>query len=304
MNKRGKLIVTGGAGQLGRAIVARFAADDASAARGAWSMTALGRDELDVGDRRAVHERVAAEKPATIIHAAAMTDVDGCERDPDAAFRMNALGTLHVAEAAESIGARLIAISTDFVFDGEKPSPYFEQDAPNPLSVYGESKLAGEQHALRVSSRALVVRTAWLYGPGGRNFVDTILRMGEAGQPLRVVADQAGSPTWAPDLADALARLIDAPVSGVVHVANAGHATRYELARRALDAAGLESVRVEPVTTQEMPRPAARPRHAVLGSRVLAAAGIVPLRHWEDALAEHIAARRNADARGRKEATR
>jgi dTDP-4-dehydrorhamnose reductase len=293
-----KLLVTGGRGQLGRAVAIRFASEMAGSTgkAAAWDLIALGRDHLDVSDRRAVHERITREKPAAIIHAAAMTDVDGCERDPAAAFRVNALGTLHVAEAAEAIGARLIAISTDFVFDGEKPSPYFEQDAPNPLSVYGESKLAGEQHALRVARGALVVRTAWLYGPGGRNFVDTILEIGESGKPLRVVADQAGSPTWAPDLADALARLVDAPLSGVVHAANAGHATRYELARRALDAAGLESARVEPVTSAEMPRPARRPRHAVLGSRVFAAAGIAPLRYWEDALADHIAARNGREA--------
>ena len=294
MTPRRKLLITGGRGQFGRATVERFSGPDAA---GLWEVVAVGRDQLDVSDRRAVDERVVALKPAVIIHAAAMTDVDGCERDPAAAFRVNALGTLYIAEAAAAIGARLIAISTDFVFDGEKPSPYFEQDASSPLSVYGESKLAGEQHALRVASDALVVRTAWLYGPGGRNFVDTILKAGAAGGPLRVVADQAGSPTWTHDLAEALAQLVDAPLTGVVHIANAGHATRYELARRALDAAGLESVRVEPVTSVEVPRPARRPRHAVLGSRVLAAAGIAPLRHWEEALADHIAVRNERAAR-------
>jgi len=282
---RAKIVVTGGRGQLGRAIAARLG--------GAYDVVPLGRAELDVADRRAAHDAIVAAAPAIVIHAAAMTDVDGCERDPDAAFRINALGSLHVAEAAEAVGARLLAISTDFVFDGERPSPYFEYDAPRPLSVYGASKLAGEEHVLRVARGALVVRTAWLYGPGGKNFVDTILALGDAnaGKPLKVVADQAGSPTWAPDLADALARLLSSPLSGVVHAANAGHATRYELARRALDLAGLEAVRVEPVTTAEMPRPARRPAHAVLGSRVFGAAGVAPLRYWEDALAEHVAGR-------------
>lgn len=283
---RAKVVVTGGRGQLGRAIAARLG--------GAYDVAPLGRAELDVADRRAAHDAIAAARPAIVIHAAAMTDVDGCERDPDGAFRVNALGALHVAEAAEAAGARLVAISTDFVFDGERPSPYFEHDAPRPLSVYGASKLAGEEHVLRVARGALVVRTAWLYGPGGKNFVDTILALGDAGQPLRVVADQAGSPTWAPDLADALARLVASSLSGIVHAANAGHATRYELARRALDLAGRESVRVEPVTTAEMPRPARRPAHAVLASRVLGAAGVAPLRHWEDALADHVASRAEA----------
>jgi dTDP-4-dehydrorhamnose reductase len=281
-----KVLITGGLGQLGRALSARLS--------GTAEIAALGHAALDVADRRAVRDRLLAERPTAVVHAAALTDVDGCEADPAAAFRVNALGSLHVAEAAAEVGARLVAVSTDFVFDGEKPSPYFETDATRPLSVYGESKLAGEEHVLRAAPRALVVRAAWVYGPGGRNFVNAILERGAKGEALRVVADQAGSPTWAPDLADAIARLLPTGLAGVVHVANAGHATRYELARRALDLAGLTAARVEPVTTAEMPRPARRPRHAVLGSRVLAAAGVAPLRHWEEALAEHVAVWRAA----------
>ncbi len=279
---RAKVLITGGLGQLGRALSARLA--------GTAEIAALGHAALDVADRGAVRERFLAERPGAVVHAAALTDVDGCEQEPAVAFRVNALGVLHVAEAAAEIGARLLVVSTDFVFDGEKPSPYFETDAPRPLSVYGESKLAGEEHALRAAPRALVVRTAWLYGPGGRNFVNAILDRGAKGEALRVVADQAGSPTWTRDLADAIARLLESDLAGVAHVVNAGHATRYELARRALDLAGLSATRVEPVTTAEMPRPARRPRHAVLGSRSLPAAGIAPLRHWEEALAEHVAA--------------
>jgi len=301
-----KILITGGLGQLGRALSTRLGA------AGQAEIAALGRGALDVTDRSAVRARISAERPGVVIHAAAMTDVDACERDPDAAFRANALGVLHVAQAADEVRARFVFISTDFVFDGEKPSPYYETDAPNPLSVYAESKLAGERYALGAAHRALVVRTAWLYGPGGRNFVDTILDAGVAAgaapgaaggaaaadaatktpaKPLRVVADQAGSPTSAPDFADGIARVLDAGLVGVVHLVNAGHATRYELARRALDFAGLERVAVEPITTAEMPRPARRPRHAVLGSRVLGAAGIAPLRSWEEALAAHVAAR-------------
>jgi dTDP-4-dehydrorhamnose reductase len=288
-----KVVITGGLGQLGRALSWRLGGD------GAWEVAALGRGALDVADRDAVRARIAAERPAVVIHAAAMTDVDGCERDPVAAFRVNALGALHVAQAAEEVRARLVVVSTDFVFDGEKPSPYYETDAPSPLSVYAESKLAGERYALGAAHRALVVRTAWLYGPGGRNFVDAILAAGASGKPLRVVADQAGSPTRAADLADGIARVLDAGLVGVVHLVNTGHATRYELARRALDLAGHASTPVEPITTAEMPRPARRPRHAVLGSRVLAAAGVAPLRHWEEALAAHIAERASEGANPR-----
>lgn len=284
-----KILITGGLGQLGRALSTRLA--------GTAEIVALGHAGLDVSDAAAVRERFAAERPGAVIHAAALTDVDGCERDPAAAFRVNALGTLRVAEAAAEIEARLLVVSTDFVFDGEKSSPYMETDAPRPLSVYGESKLAGEEYALGVAPRALVVRTAWVYGPGGRNFVNVILERGATGEPLRVVADQAGSPTWTRDLADGLARLLESDLVGVVHMANAGHATRYELARRALDLAGFAATRVEPITTAEMPRPARRPAHAVLGSRVLPAAGIAGLRHWEDALADHVAAWKSSGAR-------
>lgn len=298
MTRDAKIVITGGLGQLGRALATRLGAG------GTAEVAALGHGALDVTDRAAVAERIAAERPAVVIHAAAMTDVDGCERDPAAAFRVNTLGTRHAADAAEAAGARFVFVSTDFVFDGEKPSPYHETDATRPLSVYGESKLAGEQHALAAARRALVVRTAWLYGPGGRNFVDAIVQAARDGKPLRVVADQAGSPTWAPDLADGIARALDAGLSGIVHMANAGHATRYELARRALDLAGLADEPVEPVTTAEMPRPARRPPHAVLGSRILPAAGIAPLRAWEDALAAHIAAVAPSAAEPRRRAQR
>jgi dTDP-4-dehydrorhamnose reductase len=214
------------------------------------------------------------------------TDVDGAEREPALAMAVNAEGTELVARAAASMGARLIAISTDYVFDGRSSIPYDEQDVPSPLGVYGRSKYEGERLALRSCPNTLIVRTSWLYGLYGKNFVKTIMHLAAEQPELRVVADQRGCPTHAGDLADALARLAKVPLRGVAHATGAGDCTWYEFASEIVTLMGL-SVPVQPITTAEARRAAPRPAYAVLKNRVLAGVGIT-LPHWKHALERFI----------------
>jgi dTDP-4-dehydrorhamnose reductase len=243
----------------------------------------LGHQQLDVCDRDATMAAITTFAPDAIIHAAAWTDVDGCEGDPERAFRANALATRNVVEAARIAGARVTYISTDYVFDGTKADPYHEWDATGPLSVYGRSKLAGERE---LDPSSLVIRTSWLFGAGGGSFVKTVLRLAREERPLRFVEDQRGHPTNAADLAPAVVRLTAARWSGVVHVTNQGPATWFELARDVLTAGGFDAARAEPITTSELepPRPAPRPASSVLDNAVLRLRGEVLLPHYRDTL--------------------
>lgn len=229
---------------------------------------------------------VRAVKPDVVIHTAAYTDVDGAEREPDLAMAVNALGTERVARGAAAAGARLIMLSTDYVFDGTKGTSYVETDEPRPLNAYGLSKLEAERRALAACANTLVVRTAWLYGAQGKNFVKTIIRLAAGGQELRVVADQRGCPTNAGDLAEALARMVDLDLCGVVHATGTGHCTWYEFAQAIVALLG-KAVKVEPITTAEAGRPARRPPYSVLANRRLFERGIA-LPRWEDALERFI----------------
>ncbi|MFM8550743.1 MAG: dTDP-4-dehydrorhamnose reductase [Nitrospiraceae bacterium] len=222
-------------------------------------------------------------RPELVIHAAAYTDVEGAEREPALAMAVNAEGTERVARAAASIGARLIAISTDYVFDGRKTTPYNEQDEPNPLGSYGRSKWEGERAALRMCPDTVIVRTAWLYGLHGKNFVKTIMRLAAEQSELRVVADQRGCPTHAGDLADALARLVLVPLRGVAHAVGSGDCTWHEFASEIVALMG-RSVPVRPITTAATRSAVSRPAYTVLENRVLAGIGIT-LPHWKEALA-------------------
>jgi len=249
----------------------------------------------DMTDADAVEKVFAGVRPELVLHAAAWTDVDGCERDPDRARRMNTDGTLVVAGAAEKYGAALVFISTDFVFDGEKSSPYTEDDEVSPLSVYGRTKLDAEEIVKRTVSRYAIVRTSWLYGRNGRNFVDTIIAKGEEKGHLSVVDDQVGSPTYTVDLARALKALSEsAHVTGrkIFHVSNSGRCSWYGFAVRILAEAGLgDEVTVEPIKSGTLDRPAKRPAFSVLdNTRSLAATGFT-MRTWEAALKEFLGVR-------------
>lgn len=271
-----RIAITGANGQLGRSLQETLADEQ---------VLALTRaNGGDVADTRII-DRLAGWQPDVVIHAAAMTNVDGCERDPDTAFRVNGLGTRNVALACQQAGAAMVYISSDYVFDGTKGSPYTEWDTPNPISVYGASKLAGEDYVKQLLGRFWIVRTAWLYRPGHENFVATILRLATERDRLTVVDNEVGSPTYAPDLAGAIAQLIQQPLYGIYHLTNAGHCSRYEFARKIVGLAGLDAV-IEP--TDHYPRAARPPAFAPLHNFVGAEMGI-ELRPWEEALADYFA---------------
>jgi len=219
--------------------------------------------EIDICNPPSVEDVFRRERPGLVINCAAYTNVDGAETDSQSAFRVNAKGPEIIAQAAKASGALLVHISTDFIFDGRHPGPYREDDEPNPLSVYAASKLAGERAIIAVAPKHLIVRTAWLYGPNGKNFVDTILNLARDKGALKVVDDQAGSPTFTAVLAEYLWKLILRDATGVYHVAGSGSCTWFDLAVEAVRLAGIKAS-VTPCTTADFPRPATRPRNCAL----------------------------------------
>ena len=273
-----KVFLTGVSGQLGRALVPRLVGHD---------VTAPSESQADVTSASVV-DVIARAEPDVVIHTAAYTDVDGAEAHPDLAFAVNARGSRHVAEGAARVGARLIAVSTDYVYDGAKPTPYREDDATAPLGVYGRSKLEGEREMLKVLDGTLILRTAWLYGRG-KNFVETILRLAAERDELRVVDDQVGSPTSASDLASAIVSLLAKPCAGVYHAVNSGTCSWYVFAREILALSGLER-RVVPISSAELKRPAPRPANSVLDCSKLRSLGIT-MRPWREALVDYLRAR-------------
>jgi dTDP-4-dehydrorhamnose reductase len=265
-----RVLVTGAGGQLGTDLLATFERQPQH------DVTGAGRAALDVGDRDAVLAAVTGLQPDLIFHAAAWTAVDACEGDPDRAWRVNALGTRHVAEGARLVRAHVVYLSTDYVFDGTSAVPYTEWDRPNPRSVYGRSKQAGEQELLAALPGATVVRTSWVCGRHGANMVKTVLRLARGDGPLRFVDDQRGCPTFTDDLAGMLYRLGVARRPGLFHVTNQGPTTWYHFARDVVTAAGGDAGRVEPILTAELdpPRPAPRPANSVLDNAALRLGGI------------------------------
>lgn len=281
MSARTKVLVIGSGGMLGHALMDVFA-------RG-HQVVGVDLPELDITDEDSTRACIAAERPLVVVNAAARTDVDGCEGDPGAAFAVNAGGAGNVARACEAAGARLVHVSTDYVFDGTSGRPYVEGDPVSPRSVYGKSKLAGEE-SVRVShDDHLIVRTSWLFGAHGKNFVDTILRAASARKELEVVGDQRGCPTYTPDLAGAIERLAGTEHRGVMHVANSGICSWFEYARAVLDLAGVRGVAVREISSDRLDRPAPRPPFSALDCGRYASLAGAPMRHWRDAVGEYIA---------------
>jgi len=244
--------------------------------------------EVDIANAGVVTQAVAAFRPDVIVHAAAMTQVDACETDSDRAFRVNALGSANVARAAARHGARLIAVSTDYVFDGALDRPYHEFDTPAPKTVYGASKWAGEEAVRHHCPDHTILRIAWLYGEDGPSFVHTMLKLGrQGGEPLKVVSDQFGNPTSTDAVADLMAQLLDYPVPGVVHGSCEEEASWFDFAQRIFAYAGIRR-EVQPCTTSEFPRPAPRPANSRLEKRVLRLAGFPAMPGWPDALANFL----------------
>ncbi|GII89100.1 dTDP-4-dehydrorhamnose reductase [Sphaerisporangium siamense] len=282
-----RLLVTGAGGMLGKAVLAGTAVG-AAGDQGFENVEVLafGRDRLDLRYPDGVRETVRREKPDVVVNCAAWTAVDDAETHEIDALAVNGSGVRALAEACADVGARLIHVSTDYVFDGTAAEPYREDAPTAPINAYGRTKLAGEHAVLRVLPGAgYVVRTAWLYGAGGRNFVDTMIGLEAAHPTVKAVDDQMGQPTWTGDLAARLLELArsDAP-PGVYHGTSAGRATWYDLAREVFVLLGADPGRVLPTGAVTFARPAARPAYSVLGHDGWARAGMAPLRDWRDAL--------------------
>ncbi len=276
-----KVTVIGAGGQLGRALIDSF--QDSAEVHG------FAHEDLDVTCRRDVLGALETAGPDVVVNAAAMTDVDGCELKTAAAFAVNTLAVRWFAEACLISGARLVQISTDYVFSGDQEVPYQEWDPPGPLQVYGRSKLAGECEAISGCPGSLIVRTSWLYGGSERGFVQAVLRKLHAASTLRVVTDQRGSPSYTRDVAQAIAQMVQIGVTGVTHVTNGGSCSRYELAQEIAHCAGTGAV-VEPVRTVDLqPSAARRPPNTALESLVCPAVGVV-LRPWQEAIDEFVRA--------------
>jgi dTDP-4-dehydrorhamnose reductase len=277
-----KVLITGAAGLVGAALTrhCRASGDE---------VLAFDREGLDITDERAVREAFKSLRPDAAVNCAAWTDVDGCELDPQRAFLVNSQGVETLATAARLVGASFVTVSTDYVFDGRRENYFYTQrDDPHPLSAYGAAKLEGERRAQSASARTSVVRTGWVFGAGGRNFLATVVERARRGEHLRAISDSYGTPTYAPDLAARLRELAGMDLPGVYHVVNAGEGASYEgFARAALQAAGLHDAQIEAVQTDSLHRPAPRPRNSRLRCLLSEALGLPPLRDWRAALAEY-----------------
>jgi dTDP-4-dehydrorhamnose reductase len=303
MPQRYKILITGSNGMLGTDLCQELEQD--------YELYGLDVEENplsaacnfekgDITDKINVLGIINRIKPDLAIHTAAMTDVDGCERDKDAAYLINTTGTGNVAFACERTGAIMVYISTDFVFDGKKKAPYREDDKPGPLSIYGDSKLKGEEAVAKHLKKHFILRTSWLYGKHGKNFVDTIIAKAKAEKILKVVDDQAGSPTYTKDLAKAIHAFLNKIFMkyktkdtgyGIYHVSNSGSASWYEYAKQALTLAG-EKAKVLSISSKELDRPAVRPAISVLDNTKFTGFTGHRLRNWKEALEEYIISER------------
>jgi len=277
-----RVLILGGTGLLGKALVREWRGDD---------VLALGSQDVDIRDAAKVQEIVDEARPDWIVLAAAYTDVDGCESHPELAFAVNRDGAATVAEAARQIRAKLIFLSSDYVFDGKKTSPYEVGDKRNPQGVYGNSKAQAEVELLETLPDCCVARTSWVFGVGGKCFPDTILRLAANRPTLDVVNDQRGCPTYTVDLARAIIQLCRKNASGIVHVTNAGDCTWFEFAREIVAASELTS-EVRPVNSQQMARSAPRPAYSVLSGTSLHRYGI-EMPDWKDALRRYLEERKS-----------
>jgi dTDP-4-dehydrorhamnose reductase len=259
-----RVMIIGATGLLGKALIREWTGDD---------VLGLSSRDVDIRDSQRVHEAVGSAQPEWIVLAAAYTDVDGCEKNPELALAVNRDGAMHVAAAAKQTGARLLFLSSDYVFDGRKTSPYEVDDRRNPQSAYGRSKAEAEVRLLDILPECCIVRTSWLFGMGGKCFPDTILRLAASRPALDVVSDQIGCPTYSVDLSLAIAELCRKSARGIVHVSNAGACSWFEFAQEIIQGGGLK-IEVRPASSQQMARPAPRPAYSVLSATSLRRYGI------------------------------
>jgi dTDP-4-dehydrorhamnose reductase len=274
-----RVAITGANGQLGQELVKQWGSNH--------QIFALGRQVMDITNPQQVSHVIGEIQPDVVVHCAAYTAVDQAESDEDTAYAVNAFGTRNVASAAEKIGSKLIYISTDYVFNGRGTIPYREYDNTDPQSVYGKSKRAGEVLAQTLSSRYFIVRTSWVYGLYGNNFVKTMKKLAETRKQLKVVHDQVGSPTFTKDLAQFLAQLMNTEKYGIYHASNTGVCSWFEFAKAIFELSYI-NIDVEPCTTEEFPRPAPRPSFSVMEHLAIRANGFVDFRPWREGLKDFL----------------
>ncbi len=273
-----KILITGARGMLGM---------DLEEALYEHQLILTGRDNMDIIDYNQCMSVISQDKPDLIINCAAYTQVDKCEDKLELAYRVNALGPRNLAVISNELNIPLLHISSDYVFDGTKGSGYLEDDIKNPLSVYGKSKSLGEDYITTLTNKFYIVRTSWLFGANGSNFIETMLSLGKTRDSLTVVNDQFGSPTYTRDLARAIARLIEKPAYGIYHITNSGLTNWYEYARYVFELADYE-INVQPISSGQFQRPAQRPLYSVLENRVWQLEGFPLLRSYKDAVREHV----------------
>lgn len=279
----GKVLIIGAGGMLGSDVRERFLKEGLREGEDLFPFT---HASLDITDAEALMDLMEKIRPKVVINCAAYTDVDGCESDYKRAFKVNGYGPRLLARLSKIYAYKLVHISTDYIFDGRKGAPYTEEDAPNPVNVYGRSKLEGERGVLALADDYLIVRTAWLFGKNGRNFVRFVVERVKEGGELKVIYDQVGSPTYTKDLAEALLQLLKKSARGVFNVVNEGSATRYEIVSKVIRIMGMDAV-VEKVRSEDLQRPARRPSFTVLSTQKLNSIGI-RMRNWEEAVEEYV----------------
>jgi dTDP-4-dehydrorhamnose reductase len=275
-----KILIVGGRGMLGTDLMEAFSS--------VHDTTEMDLPELDITQLEQCHAKLKKFRADVVINAAAFTQVDACEAREKEAFLVNGHGAGNLAIAAAASGAMLVHYSTDYVFDGQKEAAYVEEDLPNPQNVYGKSKMLGETLIREHCPNHLILRTSWIFGPNGSNFIRTIVNAARKGNPLRVVNDQKGSPSYSKDLAAQTLRMIAAGCRSTYHVTNSGYCTWYELASEAVAWAGMQSIPIAPVSSSEFPRPALRPANSVLANAHLERDGLLLMRPWQAAVREYV----------------
>jgi dTDP-4-dehydrorhamnose reductase len=280
-----RVAIFGATGMLGKALLHQWTEDD---------VTGIGSAQVDIRNPDQVRTAIEHSKPDWIVLAAAYTDVDGCEINPKLASSINTHGAVNVAKAAARAGSRLIFVSTDYVFDGKKSSPYETTDPRNPINAYGKSKAEAEEKLGAILPDCCVVRTSWLFGPGGKCFPDTILKIAASRKEIEVVNDQRGCPTYTMDLAEAIIQLCRSAAKGILHATNSGDCSWFDFAKEILRQAGVNTT-VKPTTSDKYVRPAERPRYSVLSSASLSAYGI-EMRPWQETLHDYLSERTRSNA--------
>ena len=282
-----RVLVLGARGMVGHELL--------KACRGQYEVFDLGKQDLDITHQEATRRTIETISPHVVINAAAYTDVDGCEKNMQKAFAINGEGTRNVVKGCKYSGAKLVYISTDYIFDGKKRSPYVENDLPNPPNIYGESKLLGESYVERLLDDYLIIRSQWLYGKHGRNFVETILSLAAKNRRIEVVNDQIGCPTYAVDLSMAILALLSKDARGIFHVSNSGSCSWYEFALEIVRLAGMDRVKIVPISSGALNRPAKRPLYSVFDCQNLHKQAGVQMRSWQEALHDYFSHRNGYD---------